>query len=107
MDKAMEGLRVAVLATDGVEQSERTEPVKVLRQSGAVVDIVSPKSGEIQAMLHKEKGDKVRVDRTLNAAKARDYAGVVLPGGVANPDELRPDERAVRFCVRQVSAAYP
>lgn len=96
----MEGLRVAVLATDGFEQSELTEPVKVLRQAGPAMDIISPKSGEIQGTQHKEKGEKVSVDRTLDAAKTRDCAGLVLPGGVANPDELRTDERTVRF-VRQ------
>ena len=104
MDKTVEGLRVAVLATDGFEQSELTEPVKALRQSGAQVDVVSLRSGEIQGMQHKEKGDKVRVDRTLDEAKAGDYGGLVLPGGVANPDELRTDPRAVRF-VRQFAEA--
>lgn len=104
MDKVMDGLRVAVLATDGFEQSELTEPVRALRQSGAQVDVVSLRSGEIQGMQHKEKGDKVRVDRTLDEAKASDYAALVLPGGVANPDELRTDERAVHF-VRQFAEA--
>lgn len=107
MDKAMEGLRIAVLATDGFEQAELTEPVKALRQSGAAVDVVSPKSGEIQGMQHKEKGDKVRVDRTLDEAKADDYAGLVLPGGVANPDELRTDQRAVRFVRAFVETKKP
>jgi len=107
MAKEMEGQRIAVLATDGFEQAELTEPVKVLRQSGAQVDIVSPKSGEIQGMRHKERGDKVRVDRTLDDAKAGDYAGLVLPGGVANPDELRTDQRAVRFVRAFVDAKKP
>ena len=107
MAKEMEGQRIAVLATDGFEQAELTEPVKVLRQSGAQVDIVSPKSGEIQGMQHKERGDKVRVDRTLDDAKAGDYAGLVLPGGVANPDELRTDQRAVRFVRAFVDAKKP
>jgi protease I len=107
MAKEIEGLRVAVLATDGFEQSELTEPVKVLRQSGAQVDIVSLKSGEIQGMQHKEKGDKVRVDRTLDDVKAGDYAGLVLPGRVANPDTLRTDQRAVRFVRQFVEAKKP
>lgn len=85
MAENLRGQRVAVLATDGFEQLELTEPVKALRQSGARVDIVSPHSGEIQGMQHKEKGDKVRVDRTLDEAKAEDYAALVLPGGVGNP----------------------
>jgi protease I len=98
---------VAVLATDGFEQLELTEPVKALRQSGARVDIVSPHSGEIQGMQHKEKGDKVRVDRTLDEAKAEDYAALVLPGGVANPDELRMYPRAVRFVRHFADAKKP
>jgi protease I len=107
MAKEMEGQRIAVLATDGFEQAELTEPVKALRQSGAQVDIVSLKSGEIQGMQHKDKGDKVRVDRTLDEAKAGDYGGLVLPGGVANPDELRADQRAVRFVRAFVEADKP
>jgi protease I len=107
MAKEMEGQRIAVLATDGFEQAELTEPVKALRHSGATVDIVSLKSGEIQGMQHKEKGDRVRVDRTLDEAKAGDYAGLMLPGGVANPDELRTDQRAVRFVHAFADARKP
>ena len=107
MANEMEGQRIAVLATDGFEQSELTEPVRALRQSGAQVDVVSLRSGEIQGMQHKEKGDKVRVDRTLDEAKASDYAALVLPGGVANPDELRTDERAVHFVRQFVEARKP
>ena len=100
MAKEIEGLRVAVLATDGFEQTELTEPVKALHHLDVQVDVVSPRSGQIQGMQH-----KVRVDRTLDAAHAGDYAGLVLPGGVANPDELRIDARAVRF-VRQLSRVH-
>jgi protease I len=100
MAEELRGQRVAVLATDGFEQSELTEPVKALRQCGAEVDIVSLKTGDIQGMRHSEKGDMVRVDRSLDEATANDYAALVLPGGVANPDTLRTDARAVRF-VRQ------
>jgi protease I len=107
MAKGMEGQRIAILATDGFEQAELTEPAKALRQSGAQVDIISLKSGDIQGMQHKEKGDKIRVDRTLDEAKAGDYAGLVLPGGVANPDELRTDQRAVRFVRAFVDAKKP
>jgi protease I len=100
MADELKGLRIAVLATDGFEQSELTEPMKALSQGGADVDIVSLKTGEIQGMQHDEKGDKLRVDRSLDEATANDYDGLVLPGGVANPDRLRTDPRAVRF-VRQ------
>jgi protease I len=107
MVQVLNGRRVAVLATDGFEQAELTEPVKALRQSGAEVDIVSLKSGEIQGMQHKEKGDKVRVDRTLDKARPEDYAALVLPGGVANPDELRMDARAIRFVRHFADAGKP
>ncbi len=97
MADELKDCRIAVLATDGFEQAELTEPVKALRRSGARVDIVSPHTGEIQGMRHKETGDKVPVDRALDEATGSDYMALVLPGGVANPDELRIDARAVRF----------
>jgi protease I len=97
MTQELKGCRIAVLATDGFEQAELTEPVKALRQSGAQVDIVSPHSGEIQGMKHKATGDKIKVDRELEEAKGNDYMALVLPGGVANPDELRINPQAVHF----------
>jgi len=93
----LRGKRIAVLATDGFEQSELTEPVRALKNAGAEVDVVSPKSDKIQGMQHHDKGDKVSVDRTLDDAKPQEYSGLVLPGGVANPDALRMDPRAVAF----------
>jgi protease I len=99
--------RVAVLATDGFEQAELTEPVKALRQSGATVDVVAPHAGDIQGMQHHEKGDKIRVDRTLAEVKPEDYAALVLPGGVANPDALRVDKQAVEFVRHFVTAHKP
>jgi protease I len=107
MPENLKDCRVAVLATDGFEEAELTEPVKALRQSGAQVDIVSPHSGEIQGMKHKTQGDKVKVDRVLDDAAANDYAALVLPGGVANPDELRMDPRAVRFVRHFIQARKP
>lgn len=98
-----EGLRIAVLATDGFEQSELTEPVKALRQSGAQVDVVSLRSGEIQGMQHKEKGDKVRVDRTLDEAKAGDYAGLAA-GRRGQSGRIADRPAGVRF-VRQFAKA--
>ncbi|MGH7123081.1 MAG: type 1 glutamine amidotransferase domain-containing protein [Stellaceae bacterium] len=97
MPADLRGKRIAVLATDGFEQSELTEPVRTLRRAGAMVDVVSPKSDEIQGMQHHEKGDKVAVDRTLDQVQPAEYSGLVLPGGVANPDALRTDPRAVAF----------
>jgi protease I len=91
------GRRVAVLAAEGVEQVELTEPVAALRGAGAEVTIVSLEAGEIQAFNHLDKGERIPVDRELGATSAADYDGLVLPGGVANPDRLRTDERAVQF----------
>ncbi|HZT87245.1 MAG TPA: type 1 glutamine amidotransferase domain-containing protein, partial [Stellaceae bacterium] len=107
MAQELKDKRVAVLATDGFEQAELTEPVKALRESGARVDVVAPHGGEIQGMLHHDKGDKVRVDRTLDEAKPNEYAALVLPGGVANPDQLRTDTRAVGFVRHFVEAQKP
>lgn len=91
------GRRVAVLATDGVEQVEFTTPVDALRRAGAVVELVSLEAGEIQGMNHDRKGDRFPVDRRVADAKAGDYDALLIPGGVANPDTLRTHEQAVAF----------
>ncbi len=91
------GRRVAVLATDGVEQVELTTPVEALRGAGAEVELVSLAAGEIQAMNHDDKGDRFPVARVVADAQAADYDALLIPGGVANPDRLRADERAVAF----------
>jgi protease I len=99
--------RVAVLATDGFEQAELTQPVEALRAAGAVVSIVSLKAGEIQGMKHHEKGDKTKVDLELSKAKPEDFDALVLPGGVANPDTLRVDKNAIAFIEHFVEAKKP
>lgn len=99
--------KIAVLATDGFEQAELTEPVKALRDAGAEVQIVSLKSGEIQGMKHHDKGDKTRVDLELAKARPEDFDALVLPGGVANPDTLRTSKDAVSFVKSFVSAGKP
>ena len=91
----LDGKKIAILATDGVEQVELTEPWKTLEDAGAEIELVSVEDGEIQGVNHMDKGDRFPVDRTLDEAKAADYDGLVIPGGVANPDTLRMDERAV------------
>lgn len=91
----LKGRRVAVLVTDGFEQVELVEPVRALEAAGAQVDIVSLEAGEIQGMNHDDKADMLPVDRTVEEAKAGDYDGLLIPGGVANPDRLRCDEKAV------------
>jgi protease I len=97
MAQSLQGKRVAVVATDGFEQVELTEPVKALKAAGAEVHVVAPEAGEIQGMQHHDKGDKVPVDRTLDAVSPDDYDALVLPGGVANPDRLRTLDKAVAF----------
>jgi protease I len=99
--------KIAVLATDGFEQAELVEPVKALREAGATVHVISPKGGEIQGMKHDQKGDKSKVDLELSNAKAADYDGLVLPGGVANPDTLRINEKAIAFIREFVHAGKP
>lgn len=101
------GKKIAVLATDGFEQVELTQPVEALRAAGAEVEIVSPKAGEIQGFKHHDKGDAVGVDRTLEDADAGDYAGLVLPGGVINPDALRIETGAIDFIRRFTDAGKP
>jgi protease I len=103
----VKGKKVAVLATDGVEQVELTEPVKALKGAGAEVIVVSPKSGEIQGMNHDEKGDKIPVDAELASVRPDEFDAIVLPGGVANPDYLRVNEQAVAFVKHFVQSGKP
>lgn len=91
------GKTVAILATDGFEQVELTEPMEKVKDAGAEVHIVSLASGEIQGMQHADKGDKFPVDKTVDEVSAADYNGLILPGGVLNPDTLRTNAKAVQF----------
>ncbi len=95
--KDISGKRVAILATDGFEQSELEVPLQTLKDSGAQVDVVSLKSGEIKGWDGKDWGRPVKVDRTLGEASASDYDALVLPGGQINPDLLRVEEKALAF----------
>lgn len=101
------GLRVAALATDGVEQVELAKPMAALRNAGAKVEVVSLKTGSIQGMNHDEKGDKLPVDAALSSAKPEQFDALLLPGGVANPDKLRADPAAVAFVKHFVQAGKP
>jgi protease I len=100
MAKELSGKRIAVVATDGFEQSELDTPVAALREAGADVEVIAPKRGEITGMRHTDKGRPSKVDRTLADARPEDYAGLVLPGGVVNADTLRLDAKAVSFIQR-------
>jgi protease I len=93
----LDGKRIAFLATDGVEEVELTEPRKAVEDEGAEVDLLSLKKGEFQGFDHLDKDQVFTADKAVKDASADDYDGLVLPGGVANPDFLRVDENAVRF----------
>jgi len=97
MAQELQGKRIAFLFAEGVEQVELTEPLEAVVDAGADVELISLERGEVQAFNHLDKGDTFPVDRTVAEATADDYDGLVLPGGVANPDRLRTDEDAVRF----------
>ena len=97
MSSALKNKAVAILATDGFEQVELTEPKKAVEQAGATTRLLSIKDGEIQGMHHDKKGDKLKVDGLVADANVDDFDALILPGGVANPDALRMDEAAVGF----------
>jgi protease I len=107
MAQKLSGKRVAIVATDGFEQSELTEPMKALQEAGAKTEIVSPKSGQIQGWKHFDKADFFKVDKTVDQAKPEDYDALMLPGGVANPDQLRLSEPTIRFIKAFVDAKKP
>jgi protease I len=103
----LQGKKVAFLATDGVEQIEYTEPRKAVEQAGAEARLVSLEPGEIQGFNHLDKGDRFPVDMEVSKASADDYDGLVLPGGVANPDFLRANPDAVQFVRSFFDAGKP
>ena len=103
----LQGKRVAIHATHGVEQVELTQPRHALDDAGAVTLVVSPKSGTIKGWQHDHWGDAIKVDETLDAARADDFDALLLPGGVMNPDHLRQDRRAVEFVRRFFEAGKP
>jgi protease I len=107
MADRLDGRKIAVLATDGFEQVELTEPVKALKAAGATVTVVSPKSGSIQGFQHDKPGESVTVDRELASAKADDFDGLLIPGGLFNPDALRSDKKAVNFAKAFFEAGKP
>ena len=107
MAEQLNGKKIAILATDGFEQVELTEPKKILEQAGATTEVVSPRSGEIKGWKFTDWGDKVKVDKTLDQAKPEDYDALVLPGGVINPDHLRMEPKAVKFVNEFVQSGKP
>lgn len=95
--KKIQGKKIAILATDGFEQSELFEPRKALLEAGAEVDIVSLEKGSIKGWNETDWGDSISVDKTLDEVKASEYHALMLPGGLFNPDTLRTEQKAVNF----------
>ena len=93
----LKGKRIAFLVTDGFEQIELTRPWKDIKAAGADVELVTLRPGKAQGMNHADKADEFDSDKVVADADVADYDGLVLPGGVANPDELRTDKTAVQF----------
>ncbi|MBE9193170.1 type 1 glutamine amidotransferase [Gloeocapsopsis crepidinum LEGE 06123] len=107
MVQQLSNKKVAILATDGVEQVELIKPKKALEQAGAQTQVVSPKSDSIQGWNHHDKGDRIPVDITLERANPDDYDALLLPGGALNPDQLRTNSQAVQFVKSFFAAGKP
>jgi protease I len=103
----LNGLRVAILATDGFEIAELVKPRKALDDAGAKTTVIAPKVGSLQGVNHDEKGEKVPVDAELASAKAGDFDAVLLPGGALNADALRMDKHAQKFVQEMDTAGKP
>jgi len=108
MANELEGKKIAFIATDGVEQVELEDPRQALEDAGAETELISLEEGEIQAMNGEvDKGDTFEVDRVIDNADVDDYDGLVLPGGVANPDKLRASDEVVKFLQDFFAAGKP
>ncbi|MDE9365414.1 type 1 glutamine amidotransferase [Luteipulveratus sp. YIM 133132] len=102
------GTKIAFLtANEGIERVELTEPWKSVQDAGLQPELLAPKEGEVQTFDHLDKAETRPVDHTVKGAKVDDYAALVLPGGVANPDALRLDDDAVRFIKDFVASGKP
>lgn len=97
MKSNLNGKRIAILVADGFEQIELTSPQEALKKSGAETVIVSPKKGSVQGYHHEKPGDQIKVDLSLNDVQGESFDGLLLPGGVKNPDTLRMEPKAVEF----------
>jgi protease I len=107
MNNNVTGKRVAILVENGFEQSELQEPRKALEQAGVKTDVVSPQREEVRGWNEQNWGERVRVDVPLEQANPNDYDGLLLPGGVMNPDKLRMNASAVRFVQAFFGAGKP
>jgi protease I len=108
MSEELLGQRVAfVVANEGIEQVELTRPWEAVKGAGGQPELIAPKAGEAQAFNHLDKADTFPVDRTTSEVSVDEYDAIVLPGGVANPDQLRMDEPAVGFIRGMIDAGKP
>lgn len=107
MADELRGKRIAALVENGFEQVELLEPRKALEQAGAKVDVISPQKSEVKGWNHTDWGQPVKVDVPLDQARPEDYDGLLLPGGVINPDKLRINARAVDFVKAFAASGQP
>lgn len=108
MSDRLQGKKIAFLtANEGVEQIELTEPLKAVREAGAEAELLAPEAGQVQAFNHLDKGDTFDADRAVGEADAAEFDGLVLPGGVANPDQLRTKPEALEFVRSFFEAGKP
>ncbi len=105
--ETLSGKKIAILTEDGFEESELTSPQEALKKAGARVDIISPKDGKVKAWNHDHWSITVPVDKNIEEARPEEYDGLVLPGGVMNPDQLRKNKFAVDFASRFLTAGKP
>ena len=103
----LKGKKIAIVATDGFEESEFTVPKEALEKAGATTEVISLKPGKIKAWKHTDWGGTYAVDKTIDQVNAGDYDGLVLPGGVMNPDKLRINEQVVKFVWKFMDEGKP
>ena len=108
MSDRLQGKKIAFLtANEGVEQIELTDPLKAVREAGAETELLAPEAGQVQAFNHLDKGDTFDASRAVGEADAAEFDGLVLPGGVANPDQLRTKPEALEFVRAFFEAGKP
>jgi protease I len=106
-ESKLKGKTIAIIAADMVEQVELVEPRKALEEAGATTHLISMKPGEIQGFNHFDPADKLKVDKTVEEVDASEYDGLMIPGGVGNPDQMRGDENMVAFVRAFFEAGKP